>query len=373
MNDANASAGGKILVVDDEPSIVDAVATALRYEGFEVREELTGRAALTAIAEFEPDLVVLDWMLPDVEGSRSGGACASAASARRSSSSRRKTPSRTRSRRCGPAATTTSRSRSASPRSSRACRRSCGGRASELPGDVLRFADVALDESRHEVSPRRDARRADRDRVRAAPLLPAQPAPRPLEGADPPERLALRLRRQLERRRDVRQLPPQEARRARPAADPHGAAGRLHARTPGRVMRRLSLRARLLLGVVALAAVGLVVADVVTYGAPALVPLSTADSTLQNEHQAFEGQRGDGGRTAAGRRTRGARGRRADGTYTGARRRAVPGSSDALAAGPPVDDRRPRAGQRRHRPRQLLHRRISEGRRAVSGARLDRA
>ena len=77
----------------------------------------------------------------------------------------------------------------------------------DLPGDVLRFADLTLDESRHEVF-RGDSRsRPDRDRVRAAPLLPAQPAPRALEGPDPPERLALRLRRQLERRRDLRQLP----------------------------------------------------------------------------------------------------------------------------------------------------------------------
>jgi DNA-binding response OmpR family regulator len=41
MNETNGS--GRILVVDDEPSIVDAVATALRYEGFDVREEGTGR------------------------------------------------------------------------------------------------------------------------------------------------------------------------------------------------------------------------------------------------------------------------------------------------------------------------------------------
>src|SRR5256884_9834798 len=68
MHGVNANGNGRILVVDDEPSIVDAVATALRYEGFEVREEVSGRGALTAIAEFEPDLVVLDWMLPDIEG-----------------------------------------------------------------------------------------------------------------------------------------------------------------------------------------------------------------------------------------------------------------------------------------------------------------
>jgi two-component system OmpR family response regulator len=59
---------GKILVVDDEPSIVDAVGTALRYEGFDVQEAATGRDALAAAARVEPDLIVLDWMLPDLDG-----------------------------------------------------------------------------------------------------------------------------------------------------------------------------------------------------------------------------------------------------------------------------------------------------------------
>jgi two-component system OmpR family response regulator len=57
-----------ILVVDDEASIVDAVSTALRYEGFEVVEAQSGREALAAAARAEPDLIVLDWMLPDVDG-----------------------------------------------------------------------------------------------------------------------------------------------------------------------------------------------------------------------------------------------------------------------------------------------------------------
>ena len=61
--------GQRILVVDDEPSIVDAVATALRYEGFAVDEATTGREALAAVARGEePDLMVLDIMLPDMEG-----------------------------------------------------------------------------------------------------------------------------------------------------------------------------------------------------------------------------------------------------------------------------------------------------------------
>ena len=44
-----AGAGRRILVVDDEHSIVDAVATALRYEGFDVEEAHTGRAALDTV------------------------------------------------------------------------------------------------------------------------------------------------------------------------------------------------------------------------------------------------------------------------------------------------------------------------------------
>ena len=58
----------RILVVDDERSIVDAVATALRYEGFEVHEADTGRRALEAAESLRPDLMVLDVMLPDLDG-----------------------------------------------------------------------------------------------------------------------------------------------------------------------------------------------------------------------------------------------------------------------------------------------------------------
>ncbi|HUI02593.1 MAG TPA: response regulator transcription factor [Acidimicrobiales bacterium] len=58
----------RILVVDDEPSIVDAVATSLRYEGFDVEEATTGRAALAAAQDLPPDLIILDVMLPDLDG-----------------------------------------------------------------------------------------------------------------------------------------------------------------------------------------------------------------------------------------------------------------------------------------------------------------
>jgi two-component system OmpR family response regulator len=58
----------RVLVVDDEPSIVDAVATSLRYEGFEVEEATTGRAALASAQNNPPDMIVLDIMLPDLDG-----------------------------------------------------------------------------------------------------------------------------------------------------------------------------------------------------------------------------------------------------------------------------------------------------------------
>jgi two-component system OmpR family response regulator len=58
----------RILVVDDEPNITDLVATALRYESFEVAVATTGREALHAVPTFRPQLLVLDIMLPDLDG-----------------------------------------------------------------------------------------------------------------------------------------------------------------------------------------------------------------------------------------------------------------------------------------------------------------
>lgn len=53
----------RILVVDDEENVAHLVASVLRFSGFEVREADNGRRALIAVAEFRPDLVVLDVML----------------------------------------------------------------------------------------------------------------------------------------------------------------------------------------------------------------------------------------------------------------------------------------------------------------------
>ena len=58
----------RILVVDDEPQIVDLLRSYLRREGFDVDEAGDGEAALAACARRRPDLVVLDLMLPKVDG-----------------------------------------------------------------------------------------------------------------------------------------------------------------------------------------------------------------------------------------------------------------------------------------------------------------
>jgi two-component system OmpR family response regulator len=58
----------RVLVVDDEPNIVDVISMALRYQGFAVESAGTGRDALSAVADFKPHLMLLDIMLPDMEG-----------------------------------------------------------------------------------------------------------------------------------------------------------------------------------------------------------------------------------------------------------------------------------------------------------------
>jgi two-component system OmpR family response regulator len=60
--------GARVLVVDDESNITDLVAMALRYEGFTVQTAATGRGALEAVTAFAPALVILDIMLPDIDG-----------------------------------------------------------------------------------------------------------------------------------------------------------------------------------------------------------------------------------------------------------------------------------------------------------------
>jgi two-component system OmpR family response regulator len=63
-----SSTTARILVVDDEDSILDMVSSALRFAGYEVSSEQAGFDALRAVKAAAPDLIVLDVNLPDVDG-----------------------------------------------------------------------------------------------------------------------------------------------------------------------------------------------------------------------------------------------------------------------------------------------------------------
>jgi len=58
----------RLLVVDDEPNIRELLATSLRFAGFEVHAAADGGAALRLAKQVQPDLLVLDVMLPDMDG-----------------------------------------------------------------------------------------------------------------------------------------------------------------------------------------------------------------------------------------------------------------------------------------------------------------
>jgi two-component system, OmpR family, response regulator len=67
-NIANPTEPWRFLVVDDEPDLVEVVCGALRHEGWDAVGAHDGREAVSAAATYQPDAVVLDMMLPDMDG-----------------------------------------------------------------------------------------------------------------------------------------------------------------------------------------------------------------------------------------------------------------------------------------------------------------
>jgi two-component system OmpR family response regulator len=63
-----SEAATRVLIVDDELNITELVSLGLRYEGFEVITAADGRGALRAVRERKPELVILDVMMPDIDG-----------------------------------------------------------------------------------------------------------------------------------------------------------------------------------------------------------------------------------------------------------------------------------------------------------------
>jgi two-component system OmpR family response regulator len=68
MSERAAAEPVRILVVDDEPNIVDVISMALRFEGFDVEAAASGADAIAAVGARQPQLIVLDVMLPDIDG-----------------------------------------------------------------------------------------------------------------------------------------------------------------------------------------------------------------------------------------------------------------------------------------------------------------
>jgi two-component system OmpR family response regulator len=151
MNGLEPLDGPRILVVDDEPSILDAVGTALRYEGFDVVTAANGRDALAAVARQDPALCILDWMLPDIAGIDVGRRLREQGyeTAILFLTAKDAVEDKVEALRAGGDDYVTKPFSLAEivARVHAILRRTPGA----LPGDVLRFADLMLDESRHEV------------------------------------------------------------------------------------------------------------------------------------------------------------------------------------------------------------------------------
>ncbi len=68
LSNAPTKPEARLLVVDDEPNIRDLLASSLRFAGFEVFAAEDGLSAFRAVQQHRPDLIVLDVMLPDLDG-----------------------------------------------------------------------------------------------------------------------------------------------------------------------------------------------------------------------------------------------------------------------------------------------------------------
>src|SRR5882757_5141662 len=67
-DDGRKQPGARLLVVEDEPNILELLSASLRYAGFDVVTAAAGTEAVQAAQRHRPDLIVLDVMLPDMDG-----------------------------------------------------------------------------------------------------------------------------------------------------------------------------------------------------------------------------------------------------------------------------------------------------------------
>ena len=218
----------RILVAEDDALVAASVRRALEYEGFAVTVVGDGPAALGMAVAEPPDLVVLDVMLPGLDGF---GVCrALRATGREPMVLMLTARDATADRVPGwtPAPTTTWSNRSRTRSCWRGYGRCCAAGRPPVTGP-LTFADVVLDPGVPRGAPRRSAGRPDRARVRPAGALPA-PSP---AGADPRPAARRGVGRRVaghqQRGRRLRRLPARQARRrgwCRPCAASATCCGR---------------------------------------------------------------------------------------------------------------------------------------------------
>ena len=222
----------RLLVVDDEPNIRELLSASLRYAGFEVATAADGQQALALADSFRPDLLVLDVMMPGLDGF---------GVVRRLRQSGRHTPVLFLTARDaaedkvsgltlgGDDYVTKPFSLDEVLARIRAVLRRSAGAQQVTEAPRLSFADIELDEESHEVIKAGDADQPVADRVQAAPLPDGQRRAGAVEGADPRPRVELRLQRRGQRRRVLHLLPAPQDRHDRAAAPAHDPRGRLHA------------------------------------------------------------------------------------------------------------------------------------------------
>ena len=226
----------QVLVVDDEPNIRELVQVALKFHGCAVTPAASGQDALRQAEAVRPDLIVLDVMLPDLDGFevcrrlRAGGQRRAGDLPDRAGHlvrhGDRAGPGRRRLRhqavlgggpgRPGPGGAAPGLA--APPRD---------GRRGRTTQAMLRVGDLELDESRWTV--RRAGVPVDLSptEFRLLAYLMRHQGRVLTRSSAAGERMGLGLRRAVPDRRDLRQLPAAQARPARPAADPHPARRRL--------------------------------------------------------------------------------------------------------------------------------------------------
>ena len=221
-------AGEHLLIVDDEDNLRSMLSAALSHNGFEITTASNGAEALHMIAESAPDLIVLDVMMPELDGFE---VC------RRLRADNNHTPVLFLTARDG----TEDKVRGLTlggddylqkpfsleelvARATAILRRTG---AINDQSTVLQLEDLSLDDDAPYRAQSGSQRAPVTDRVQVAALSVDQPGPGAFQVANPGSRLGIRLRRRRWDRRNLYRLPPPQARYHRTETDPHHPRRRL--------------------------------------------------------------------------------------------------------------------------------------------------